>query len=341
MKTYIHTFIFCLFLSFFGSAQAASIHTSNRILAKVAEESITVLDVKREMDRQIYMNDKKMFGDTQAVYAHYMQNWKSVLQKMIQDEMLFLKSKKLGYKLPSHEITKKVTEMYGSDVVTTCRDLSITAEKARKHANKEIISSHLSWYGIWSKSMMKATPKVVTKAYEDHIVNLEKQDKWTYQAIYVKGKDEKDVHGASEEISQMLKEAGSENIAAFLTGIGAKHENLNLRASKDITLQKGDLSPALFSTLSALEEGMSSEVINAKKGEQFIGKILCLKKVEKERIPPYTEIAEVLKNGLVNSLGAKNSKKFFDDLYKEYDVDGLYGNALATSTIQPFALQDD
>ncbi len=213
MKTYIYTFIFMITLCLFGSAEAVAIQTSNRVLVKVAETPITVLDVKREMDRQIYVNDKKMFANPQAVYSHYMQNWKYVLQKMVQNEILYLESLKMEYKIPSPDITQKVNELYGDNSVETCRALSITAEQARAHSNKEIISAHLSWYNIWNKSIMAASPKMVTIAYQEHKEALAKKDQWTYQTIYVKGKDEKEVKETSSEVATMLKESECNNLS--------------------------------------------------------------------------------------------------------------------------------
>ena len=341
MKTYVYTFIFSLFLVAFGTSEALSIQTSNRILVKVAETPITVLDVKREMDRQIYMNDQRIFENPQATYTHYMKNWKHVLQKIVQDEILYLEAKKMEYKIPSHDITQKVAELYGDNSVETCRMLSMTAEQAREHCNKEVISTHLSWYKIWNKSIMAATPKMTNIAYADHVADLAKKDQWTYQTIYVKGKDEKEVLNISDEVATMLKESDCENISGLLHGIGAGHEDLHLRASKDITLHTNELSSSLLSTLGSLEEGMTSEVITNQKGEEYIAKILRLKSIQKEPIPPYEELAENLRNGLINKFGSENTTMFFEDLYKQYDIDGLYGEKLTASTLQPFSIQND
>lgn len=341
MKTSIYTFIFIAFVCLFGKAEALAIHTSNRVLVQVAETPITVLDVKREMDRQIYVKDKNMFSNPQAVYAHYMQNWKYVLQKMVQDEILFLEAKKLEYKIPSHDITQKVHELYGANSVETCRALSITADQARDHSNKEVISTHLSWYNIWNKSIMKATPKLVVAAYEDHKDALAKKDQWTYQTIYVKGKDEKEVQETSTEVATMLKESDCSNLNALLKGIGVDHKDLHLRASKDITLHTNELSETLLSTLGSLEEGMTSEAMTSKRGEQYVGKILRLKSFEKAPVPPYEEVAENLKGNLVNQFGSENSTKYFEDMYKKYDIDGLYGEKLTASNLQPFSIHYD
>lgn len=341
MKSFISKFIFSLLTICATSIHGVSIQTTNRVLVNVGEKAITVLDVKKEMDRQIYIKDKHMFTNPEAVYRYYAQNWKYTLKKLTEDETLLLEANKMGYKIPEVEITQKVTELFGENSVVTCKELSITPEEARRISNREIISLHLSWFNIWNKTVNTTTPKIVKAAYEKHITELAKKDKWTYQAITVKGKEEKLVQDASAKIKVLLEENECSNLTALIDSIRNEKEQVALRVSKDITLEKSQLSDSLLSVLGSLEEGMASDIISSKKGSEYTGKIFQLKSIEKKYIPEFVDIQEELKNTLVSQSGSVCSQKYFQSLYKKYDIYGIYGEELNSCRLEPFSLQND
>jgi len=341
MKSFISKIIFILFFTTLSSLGAKSIETTNRILATVGERTITVLDVKREMDRQLFMAHKEVFSNPDAVYGYYSQNWKHILQKMIHDEILTLEAEKSKYQVKSHDVNQKMQELYGANQIEALKFLSLTPEQARKHSEKELISSHLSWYNVWSKAMQQTTPSDVEKAYKAHIQDLPKKDEWTYQALYVKGKDEKKVSEAAENIASLLNTENLPNLNALLENLDLGEEEVRVGVSKDITLRSEQLSPAMLAILETLEAGKMSDLITAQNGDSFTGKVLHLKGFKKAPIPSFKELNVELKNGMVNSRGARLAYDYFDKLYKVYDVHGLYGMTLQSSTLQPFALNDD
>jgi hypothetical protein len=341
MKSFIYKFIFSVSILCLASAYGESIQTTNRILVNVGEKAITVLDIKKEMDRQIYMKDKRMFTNTQATCKHYAQNWKYTLKKMTEDEILLLEAKKLEYKMPETEITQKVAELFGEDNVVACKALSFTAEEARKISNRELISVHLSWFGIWSKSVMQTTPKTVMEAYTQYTADLEKKDKWTYQAVYVKGAEEKLVQERAAKIKTLLKEGDCINLSLLVDNMKSEESDVNLRASKDITLEKSQLSKTLLTVLGSLEEGMSSDIITTKKGDEYTGKIFQLKSIQKQHIPAFVDVSEKIKSSIMNQSGTEISTKYFEPLYKKYDISGFYGDELNSCRLEPFSLQND
>ncbi|MCH9621237.1 MAG: hypothetical protein S4CHLAM20_06550 [Chlamydiia bacterium] len=340
MKSFTTKIIFILFFTTLSSLGAVSIETTNRILSSVGEKSITVLDVKREMDRQLYRQDKKIFSNPEAVYSYYAQNWKHILQKMVNDEILLLEAEKSKYEVKSHDVNQKMKELYGDDQVDAFRFLSITPEQALQNSKKELISAHLSWYKIWSKAFLETTPGIIRKAYETHIAELPKKDEWTYQALYIKGKDQEVVDQTASNIASLLKDGGCTNLSAILENINTP-EDLKVGLSKDITLSSAQLSPNLLSVLENLEAGKMSEVISGKTQNAYSGKVLHLKGFKKEPIPSYREMNAQIKDKMLNIKGGKIAHGYFEKLYKSYDIAGLYGMKLQSSNLTPFTLQDD
>lgn len=341
MKKVIFKAIFVISFVGLASLYPASIQTTNRILARVGKHAITVLDVKKEMDRQLYIKDKNLLADPNETFSFYAQNWKMVLNKITQDEMLLLEAESLEYKIPTHEISKRVSVLFGDNTVEALKLLNITPERAREISNREIISEHFAWFQVWSKSFMEATPSTVHKAYEQHIADLAKKDKWTYQALYVKGADEGLVKDTTKSITTLLSKGEFTNLSTIIDQIDFHDERVKVGVSQDITLEKGQLSPKILTVLEKLDEGMMSEVIAGKSSNAFTNKILYLKERKKEHIPGFAEMNDKLKNEIVNKVGTKIASDYYEDLYKKYDVDGLWGEKLGTSQLEPFALSHD
>jgi hypothetical protein len=341
MKTILFKCTLTLLIILAIPLASTSIETSNRILTTIGNTSITVLDVKKEMDRQIFMNDKTLFNDVEKHFAFYYHNWKKTLQKMAQDEVLLLESKRMKYELPSFEINKKVTELFGDKEVEAYKFLSISPEQARAIGERELISNHLSWFQIWSKSYLEATPSAILQAYENHIQTLAKKDSWTYQALYVRGQDKDKVEEVTSSISNLLSSGSFFNLASIIDNIHFDENLVKVQVSKDITLKANEISSSVLTVLESLEDGMVSKMILGKDARNFTGKILQLKEHKKEPIPRLADISETLKNQIVNMEGEKLASSYFTKLFKQYDADGLYGATLNSSTLEPFVLSDD
>ncbi len=340
MKNILSNFIFIFLLSGSSILFSHTIQTNNTILAHVGKKAITALDVKREMDRQLYLFDNTVFNNPEVVFSHYNQNWKYTLKKIVQDELMLLEAEALQFSIPPQEITKKTTELYGENPVPLYQLLSITPDEAKDHGKRELYSMYLTYFKVWDKCNVEATPKEVQKAYQSFIKDLPKNDKWIYQAMYVQGKDEQSVKKASESISQMLQEGHYSNLASIVDRLSAGNE-LKVGMSKDITLTTKELSPSLLAVLENLEVGMMSDVITGKSAGNYTGKVLHLKEIKREPIPEFSDISDQLKNSIVNTASEQISEKYFTGLVKKYGVAGLYGKELNQSQLVLFTLNNE
>ena len=323
------------------SVYSAKIQTTNQILTRVASKTITVLDVKKEMDRQIYMKDPNMFFDATAVGSYYYKNWKYTLQKITQDELFLLEADSLHYEIPAPDITQKVTQLFGENDIEAYKFLSITPEEGREIAKRELYSSHLIWFKVWNTSLMQTTPKAILGAYSSYIRELAKKDTWTYQALYLSSRNKEDLENTTLKLSTLLKESKCENLSLILDQVKQNNQEVKIGLSKDITLKTNELSPSLLAVLENLEEGMTSDIISGKNNGVFTGKILQLKEHKKERIPALSEVSEELKNTISSNIADQLSKEHFKMLYKQYDAEGLFGDDLFASKLEPFTLVDE
>ena len=264
MKKTITYFLSIIFVTIAPTISASSIEFNNKILTHVGPKTITVLDVKKEMDRQIYIYDKKKFSDVEAIAQFYRTNWKSVLNKLVQDELTFLEAERMKFTLPEHQIQEKSKELFGNDQIESLNFLSITPETAKDFSNKQLIASNMIGYMVLKPTFQQVTPSTLSLAYNDHIKALEKKDKWTYKLLYVQGKDNNIVEEKALLISSLIEDKKHVNLSNILKNIGTNNEAIKFTLSDQITLKTEELSPKILQILQNLEEGTTSKVINEK-----------------------------------------------------------------------------
>ena len=341
MKKTITYFLSIIFVTIAPTISASSIEFNNKILTHVGPKTITVLDVKKEMDRQIYIYDKKKFSDVEAIAQFYRTNWKSVLNKLVQDELTFLEAERMKFTLPEHQIQEKSKELFGNDQIESLNFLSITPETAKDFSNKQLIASNMIGYMVLKPTFQQVTPSTLSLAYNDHIKALEKKDKWTYKLLYVQGKDNNIVEEKALLISSLIEDKKHVNLSNILKNIGTNNEAIKFTLSDQITLKTEELSPKILQILQNLEEGTTSKVINEKRKNKNISKIIQLVQLEKMPLPSFENVSQQLQSQAIQLGYEERSKTYFAKLYKDYDVQGLYGDNINRCFTEPFVIKDD
>ena len=190
-------------------------------------------------------------------------------------------------------------------------------------------------------TFQQVTPSSLSIAYNDHIKELEKKDKWTYKLLYIQGKDNNIVEKKAMHISSLIEDKKHVNLSNILKNIGTNNDSIKFTVSDQITLKSEELSPKILKILQNLEEGTTSKVINEKKRNKNISKIIQLVQLEKMPLPTFDKVSQDLHSKAIQLGYEKRSQKYFAKLYKDYDVQGLYGENINRYFSEPFVLKND
>ena len=98
-------------LSLMDSNQSSQhLVVNNRILAKVNDKTISVLDVMKKMDVFLTRYYPHLSDSTTARYQYFSSQWKDVLSQMIDNELMLADAEKLELKVTDAEVRETIIE---------------------------------------------------------------------------------------------------------------------------------------------------------------------------------------------------------------------------------------
>lgn len=139
----------------------------NRILVKINDQTISVLDLRKHMDLFLQKQYPDIFENPFAMVQFYQSNWKAVLAQMIDQELMLAEAAEKEVKIPDGELRETIISRFGPKIVTTLDRMGLTYEDAKKMIEKELIAQRMQWFQIHAKVQQKVQPSKIQGKYEE------------------------------------------------------------------------------------------------------------------------------------------------------------------------------
>ena len=319
--------------------QNYKIAINNKILVKIHGKVISVMDVQKKMDFFLYENNKEILESPVLLYQFYTQNWKDILQDMIDNELILMEGDELKIEITDSEVREEIEKRFGSNVIHKFENMGITYENIKEIVHDDMIIKNLSWYRIWARAIQLATPEVVKHEYQTHISNTQFKDKWTYQTITVKGTSTELTENTAKKAYALINQHGNlPNIINELKNETPK--NLAMHVSDELSLSSSELSPEYKSILQKLTYTNISEPIQQKSrvDGSTVYKIFMLKDYQPAIIPSLDELSSKIHAQLVNQISSTQRKKYLFNLRKQFCCEDLTAEKIVDNNFQPFLI---
>src|SRR5579871_780542 len=111
----------------------------NRILAKVNDKTISVIDVMKKMDLFLQKYYPQFAGSKAARYQFYSSQWRETLTQMIDQELMIADAEKLEVKVTDAEVREELLNRFGPNIMTVLDGLGVTYDEARKMIHNEML----------------------------------------------------------------------------------------------------------------------------------------------------------------------------------------------------------
>lgn len=313
MKRYLYLITFALTL--YGespismSESDGKIAVQNRILAKINEETISVLDVKKKMDFVFYKNYPHLANSVQARHQFYDTNWKHVLNELIDHQLILADSQDKQIPLPEGDIRQEMESRFGPNIRMTLDKIGLSYDEAWKSVKDDLIVQRMTWWFIHSKAMNGVTPQDIRTAYRAKIKEIPSGQAWKYQVIALRGENAEKI---GEELSLSLSKDNSLELVSKVAP--------NAQVSQEIMANSDELSESHLAALSSLEVGSFSKPIMqmSKADNTPVYRIFYLKEKSEKKAPHFEELAAELKGELIQKRVAEESVCYLDKLRKHY-----------------------
>src|SRR3989339_565270 len=125
----------------------------NRILTKVQNKTISVLDVVKKMDVFFSKQYPQYANSPAAKYQYFSSQWKDMLLQMVDHELILADAEKLDLKITDSEIRETLHDKFGPNLMESLDSLGLSYEEAKTMIHSEIVVQRMTWFKVHSKAL--------------------------------------------------------------------------------------------------------------------------------------------------------------------------------------------
>lgn len=315
----------------------------NRILAKVNQKAITVMDVMRKMDMVFFREFPEYSSVPPARYQFYMGNWKGFLQDLINKELILADAEENKLNVNNGEVRQEMEQLFGPNIISNLDKAGLTMEEAWKMVQTDIMIRRMLMYRVNSKAWRQVYPQDVKQAYEQYAKEHVQSDTWVYAFMTIRDPDENKGRQWAERVYQFLVEEKTpfEEISEKLRASFSEEEACAITFSKEFQHKEQDISPEFKKILQTLTpDSYSLPVLQKSRNDNTrVYRIFYLKEMIVDQIPAYGEMAASLKDRMVQKIVDLETDKYINKLRRHFGIDKEDIEIMIPENFQPFSLE--
>jgi hypothetical protein len=302
---------------------------NNRILTKVNNTTISVMDVMRKMDLFLNRYYPQESTSNIARYQFYASRWRETLQQLIDQELVMADADNRGIKVSDGEVRQEMQERFGPNVMETLNQMNISYEEARKLTHQELIVQRMNWLRVTSKALQKVNSQDVKDAYKEFCQENPPQHQWKYQMISIRC-DRKEVgKELAQKVFAQLKKLPNPNPSEALKNLKYflnSDEISMLTLSQEYTVEDKQLAETHKSALNALLsdatlQSFSQPIEQISRDGSVVYRIFFLKDHAVKQPPAFDSIASEIKDGLLQKVASEEMIAYTKKLRQRFGYD--------------------
>lgn len=341
MKRFYFLIALCLFGSLYSSQetqQTEEIVIYNRILAKVGDKTISVVDVMKKMDLFLQKNYPDLSDAKLPKYQFYSSQWRDFLNQMIDTELMLADAEKLEVKVTDAEVREEILNRFGPNIMPVLDTLGVTYEEARKMIHDEMIVQKMTWFRVNSKVLTSVNPKDIKQAYQEFCEQNPEMLKWQYQVLSIRSPDKAAGEALAARAAELL--SANHNFAALSKELKAPDEMTTISISEDLEADERSIAATHKQVLMQMSENTFSAPIAqvSRVDNSTVYRIFYLKKLEQTKLPAFEKISEQIRDKLLQNAAGKENSQYIVRLRERLGFDEKFMMQSLPSDFQPFNL---
>jgi hypothetical protein len=288
----------------------------NRILTRVNEKNITVLDVVKQMDVFLRQNLPHYLESNTARYHFYKTHWRTSLQQLIDNELMAADAESKEIKISDGDVREEIQARFGPNVMKTLDQLGLSYEEARKHVHQEMLVQKIQGFRVTSKVLQKVSSQTIKDAYQQFVHDHPPKNLWKYQFVTIRSADP-----TLSETLISLKEKSGGDLATAIDLLTADQQT-TVSLSQEFETEDKSLSQTHREILAKLKQGdWSLPASQSGHDGTTTLRIFHLKAHTHEKPPAFTTLANNLRMQLLNHIADEEMQTYRAKLYKRFNFD--------------------
>lgn len=320
-----------------ASEEHEQIMVHNRILARIGDTVISVLDVVKKMDVYLARNYPQLSQSPISRYQFFTTNWRHVLSQMIDNELILADAKQVQLKISDAEVREALYERFGPNMMPSLDALGISYDEAWQMIYSEMAVQRMSYFRVHSKALQRIGPNDIKAAYKKFLNEHPPTKRWKYQLLSIRTADQTAGSALAQKAYQLL----SERIPISQVADQLKMTSgATIQLSEEQDVVDKDLSEPHKKVLLTLQPGNFSIPMTqiSRIDQNPVHRIFFLKDYQEINPPPFKELADKLHDELVQNEINKEMPVYLSRLRRRFNVDDLSVEPLP-SNFQPFSLK--
>ncbi|NGX63336.1 MAG: Chaperone SurA [Candidatus Anoxychlamydiales bacterium] len=318
----------------------AQISVNNTVLAKVDSKAITALDIKKKLDIAFERSFSDLVDSNSARFQFYQTGWKQILDEVINNELILADAEKREFKITDAELSEEMENRFGPNIMSNLQKFNLSYEDAQKMLSEEMIIQRMMYYFVKAKADQVVTPVAIRNSYRLYIKENPAKQILSYHVISIRCDDKALAKKFAEKAHTLLKEKNIDpkDLENDLKDLEKSYKNSSISVSNLYKLDSKDIAISQRKVLLELEKntysGISSQVSRINNKE--VHRIFYLKDTENIETKTFDEMAQELKNNLMEKHMLQEAEKYFAKLKTQYHVEKFYINS---NEFIPFSLR--
>ena len=304
-------------------ADNAQVGVQNAVLTEVNGHPITVLDVKKKMDLTFLRNYPQFEHSNQARFEFYRSIWRSVLQEMVDGELILSHAEEKELPVSDGEVREEMERRYGPNITVTLDKINLSYDEAWKVVRQEIIIERMMWIFAQNRALQLVTPDTIRDAYSAYLKQNPSYTELRYRVL------------------TLNEGAAAADVLAELT---QPPETLALKGatlSTEYVARLDALSDAHRAALAPLEVGQYSgaATTSSRTSQKPVTRIFYLAAREEHPARSFEEMTPILRNQLTHKAMTKCGEEYLGKLRTRFGYDPNSLKETVPDTLEPFSIQ--
>lgn len=311
---------------------------NNRILARIHNKTISVLDLMKKMDVMLARSHPHLVNSSLARYQFFSSGWRNILNQMIDTELMMADAEKLELKISDADIREQLHERFGPNIMPTLDKLGISYDEAWQMLYAENAVQRMTWYRVNSKAINKIGPQDIKESYKKYCMLNPAVETWKYQVLSIRATDEaKGTDAAQKARDNLSKEkVDFQILAQKMKELFDTTVTFNVSEEYEVTGK--NLSDSHKKILASLPIGAySAPVAQISRDQSIVHRIFYLKDHIINALPTFEEKSEDLYENLVQEAIDQESKTYLSKLRERFSYDEKHFVLEIPDDFTPFA----
>lgn len=326
----------------FGKSDNAHIEVNNRVLAYVNSKAITVVDVMKKMDMLFLKQFPEYTGIPQARFQYYQINWKSVLQELIDKELILADALENKIPLTAGDVRQEMESLFGPNIIANLDKIGLTLDEAFKIVQGDLLIRRTMMIRVNSKAMRSVTPQIIRESYNEFAAKNIKKETWRYQVVTIRNPDSA-LGAETAHIGHKLLTEDKVSLDELQDSL----KDLDVIGKSSISISEplyhteADMAEQIKATVKEMETGDISQPLiqKSRTDKSSVFRIVVLLKKVPAGAVPYFEIENQIKNDLYDKAISRDSEAYLKKLRTHYAISDTYISEMVSEDFQPFFLK--